>query len=468
MSDRSLFWNGIDAATGGPLFAVQSPQEALSALCGDDLEQRPRGPVHGVDLKNLASSGWGVIFPAGEAEALRQALAPLLTLRRAQAGARYREYVVAPGPAPDVRGSERVESTAERFLADNNGCMGPVDPEKMPYFLLIVGPPTALSYLFQFQLSQSFAVGRVAFPELADYRRYADSVVAAERGEVARPRRVALFGPERDPATRLSADQLLGPLEQKLLKWTGKGGPFTGFGSQVVRGEQATKAGLERLLGGPDTPALLLTASHGVGFGADHPAQADLQGALLCQDWPGPEGKPRPARPNEYFAAADVGDHARPAGLISFHFACYGLGTPADDEYAHHHPGKPIERKARHALVARLPQRLLAHQAGGALAVVGHVERAWSYSFQGPGNQSSTEAFESFLAALLAGLPVGAAMDYFGQRAGVLATRIVELRDQRERGRDVDDGQLLSLLTAYKDARSYAVLGDPAVRLAVG
>ncbi len=472
MSDRSLFWNGIDATTGQPLFSAQTPEEALAALRGGDLEKRARGPVYGVDLKNLASSGWGVIFPVGQEAALRQALEPLLALRRRQAGERYREYLVEADGAPPTRGTERVESAAERFLADHGGPGGPVNPEKMPYYRVIVGPPTELSYLFQFQLSQTFAVGRIAFPDLADYRRYADSVVAAEEGRVVRPKRVALFGPDHpgDGATELSSTFLLDPLGARLAKWTQKGEPFESFGTQVERGDRATKAQLGRLLGGPDTPALLVTAGHGVGFPATDPTQADRQGALLCQDWPGygEDGRYRPAEPTDYFAAGDLGSNARPAGLISFHFACYGLGTPEEDEYAHRRPGQPIERKARHALVARLPQRLLSHERGGALAVVGHVERAWSYSFQGPGNQSSTEAFESFTAALLAGLPVGAAMDYFSQRAGVLATRIVELEDQRDRGREVDGEKVLSLLTAYKDARSYAVLGDPAVRLAVG
>jgi hypothetical protein len=112
------------------------------------------------------------------------------------------------------------------------------------------------------------------------------------------------------------------------------GSPWT---VEQVLAQEATKSRLSQLLGGPETPALLSTASHGMGFAKGHPRQLAHQGALLCQDWPGPSAwHGQGTIPAEhYFAADDVGEDARLLGLVAFHFACCGAGTPRWDDFAH-------------------------------------------------------------------------------------------------------------------------------------
>jgi hypothetical protein len=115
-----------------------------------------------------------------------------------------------------------------------------------------------------------------------------------------------------------------------------------GWKIDTIAPEEAVKTRLASLLGGADTPALLFTASHGMGYPNGHQLQLAAQGALLCQDWPGPSWK-QALSPDFYFAGDDVASDARMLGLIGLHLACYGAGTPHYDDYA---PKGATERKA--------------------------------------------------------------------------------------------------------------------------
>ncbi len=101
----------------------------------------------------------------------------------------------------------------------------------------------------------------------------------------------------------------------------------------TIVGDDATKSRLLGLLGGDQCPELLLTASHGMGFPNGDLRQLENQGAILCQDWPGPVNWRKAVPPDFYLAAGDIADDVRLQGLISIHFACYGLGTPQFDEF---------------------------------------------------------------------------------------------------------------------------------------
>ena len=460
MTDQ-LYFNGINGATGDYDLPPMTPAQLAGIIAGEEIDQgllnelKLRRQAHwavkeGVDPNDLAQSGWGIIMAHNADPAIKEALSELLAHRRKQAGARYREFVLDKGYRPG--------ETKNKFLARFGAGPGPVDPDVVPYYLLIAGDPETISYRFQNQLDVQFAVGRIHFDTPQEYAQYARSIVETETSGEGLPRQATFFGVRTpdDQATSLSADHMIKPLPSKLAaeNWDLR---------TLVQGD-ATKSQLSRLLGGGETPTLLFTASHGMGFPNGDPRQLAHQGALLCQDWPGPGKSKGPISPDWYFSADDIGSNARLLGSMAFFFACYGAGTPKLDEFSQQ-AFKTRAEIAPYSFVANLPRRLLSHPKGGMLAVVGHVERAWGYSFLWDRAGEQLTVFESALKKLMAGAPIGLALEYFNERYAEIASDLTVMIEEKSFGGNVDDLALAGMWTANNDARAYVIIGDPAVRL---
>ncbi|MGQ0600514.1 MAG: hypothetical protein ACT4QE_02315 [Anaerolineales bacterium] len=469
MADEDLlYFNGINGATGD-YETMPLPLEKLAQIAkGETLDEQDLKELQqkhaqkteghwavkeGIDPKDLSQTGWGVIFAFSARDktpAIREALSELLQHRQAQAGPYYKEYI---GPA-----AYRPNEGKNEFLARHGAGPGPADPAKVPYYLLIVGDPEAIPYKVQYQLDVQYAVGRIHFETVEEYAAYARAVVTAETSPPFLPRKATLFGVSNpdDPATSLSAESLIKPLSASLRQ------DKPDWSVNVIAPADSTKARLGELLGGADMPALLFTASHGMGFPQGDTRQLEHQGALLCQDWPGPQKWRQPIKDDFYFSADDVRSDANLLGLMAFYFACYGAGTPKLDDFAH----KTGQRAqiAPHAFVAGLPRKLLAR---GALAAVGHVERAWGTSFLWDKAGVQLAVFESSFIRLLEGHPVGSAFEFFNERYAEISSDLSSQREEIQFGAEVGNAKIAGLWTANNDARSYVSVGDPAARIPV-
>ena len=263
---------------------------------------------------------------------------------------------------------------------------GNIDPEIVPYYLLLIGPPDLIPFEFQYLLGVEYAVGRLAFDKAEDYEPYARSTMAYEAARsVPNAKEIAYWGTRHlgDPATNLSASMLIDPLANGV---PGSAGSLkrainadVGYGRNAEpwrrcdQGEPA--AGAARSEAPRD--AVHSLARHGVpvrpGRAGRHPG---------CAAVPGLAGL-RQREAEHFLAAADIADDANVNGLVALLFACFGAGTPDADQFlmdlSQAGTAPPL---APQPFIAALPRRLLAHPKGSALAVIGHIDRAWGFSIQ--------------------------------------------------------------------------------------
>jgi hypothetical protein len=404
----------------------------------------------------LAEAGWGLVVAAEEDPAVKAALAPLRELRREQVtdARRFKEL-------------DYLESESRRkWLRRHRAAAGSVDPTRVPYYLLLVNCPGKIPLDFCRELSLDYVVGILSFDTPAEYETYARGVVAAETKELRpRSRRVTFFAPRHafDPATQMSADQLVKPLSE------GNLADRAASRLEAIGGDAARHAALaEVLVRDHDTaPAFLFTASHGLGFPPGHADQRAQQGALICQDWGGPAAG-RIER-SQYFTAADVPADANVAGMFALLFACYSGGTPERDRYVHT-PGQQPPVIAEAPFAAALPQRLLAHPAGSALGCIAHFERAQGYSIVDAGPQLIP--FENAVINVLGtknqtARPIGLALKDFNEKYAVLSVSLAGMLERIGYGLRVPDAELARAWTQRNDAEGYVLFGDPAARLRV-
>jgi len=412
------------------------------------------------DPMDLTQTGWAVLFASDVDPAVKDALKPLIEWRRSQVND-DKLFRVFEGP-DGVRPNQTAGSWA---LAKGVSLAAPVGPNRgVPFYLLIVGPPQRIPFEFQAHFDLQWAVGRLHFDEVADYASYASKVVEYEKGTgPAQGRRAAVWMP-RNPGD-LATPMLAGAVGANFL---GQGvGPPLGQRQRFtvasfIGDGQATKARLTDIFrGGIDggAPSIVFTGSHGAEWSIADPAiQRERQGALVTQEW----SRGQPLQRDHYFSGDDLPADAQVHGLMAFVFACFGGGCPDKDSYSFNADGSKVALTPV-PIVASLPQALLAR---GALAVIAHVDRAFSYGFEDVMGTPQEQLLRTPVELLMKGQRVGMAADPLNLQWSTLAAQLgLALGGNLPGMPQPRSAVVANLFIARDDARNYIVLGDPAVRL---
>lgn len=491
-------------ATDAPWLPAGVPAEALGAV--PQLELTADRTAHdfgnqAADPCSLPERRWGLVVPQDRAlhGPLLEALAPLIRQRAEQVGCSPGELlahdVFMTHSDPELSEPDAQQWYRLCFKQEGEHELIRRDELERPDYLLLLGDLHQVPESIHRTLMQSGCfVGRLAFtrpdgsPDLDAYRRYAEKLVAAERAPRApnfpgSPVR-ALVVEDGTMATQMGAQQLIQPMltRARMVGSRFKSRDLNDPDASALHSRDELWQTAARLHAG-----VLMTVSHGYGgprggFSSGQTQRA-MQGAMSFL-----AGEPR-------LTAQDVQEQRQGflAGGMWLMFACYSAGTPA---CSHYHRWLVQQRGALggnaawvldalpkaggdfRPFIAALPQALLARE-DGPLAFIGHLDLAWSYSFQTPGGTADPDLFRCLLGALLASARVGAAFQFVQRKQreleGALLSSYALLADLERRPEaaarlwtSARAQRLAELWMMRQDLAGFVLLGDPAAELAPG
>lgn len=443
-----------DAVTQLPALAGVVDDEAAPPPPADVLRRaRAFAADPGRAPDSLADQGWGVIVPVGpRGDALLAAIQPLVDHRTQAQQAMFRLYRVSPR----LDAAESAAWLREIFESD--------PAHRRPRYILLLGDLSEVSLELQLALAPYGGVGRLAFSDLADYTRYAHKAIAADARGRDHLRSELYLADDHSHANAIARGQLVEPCAAQLdaltrdRRYRVAAGPVVGGGKAALL-ERARDADF------------LFTVSHGVGSAMSYDDRLRLQGALLTA-------------PGELLTGKDIAERPFVRHGVWLMFACYGLGTPARSSYAPwiedlYRTERLRERDravieagqltaAEAPFIADLPRRALANP-DGPLAVIGHVDLAWSYSFTAEG-QSRFDRLYATVQLILQAQLAGFAFEQLTRNCVIAGDQLAQLYLQRsEHARGVAPAVEPRLLARTwmlrQDLRGFILLGDPAARL---
>lgn len=425
------------------------------------------------DPNDLSLQRWALVAPEGpEGERMLEAIEPLRRLREEEQGAPATVHRVRS----DMDARQCVQWKEDVYWSEE------VPEEERPHYLLLLGDLRHVPLDLQQALSSTALVGRLQFGDGrgeidADrYNSYANKVVRHARGPAPWDAPDLLFHVAAD-GTRATAEaeaRLVAPSLESAQESLSRGKLPAGS----VRRIEAESASALLSGGALDRPAVLLSASHGVGAPRggwrSEERRRREQGALVIGE-------------DDVLDAERLAGQTFLPGGVWFCLACFGAGTP--DKSAYHawltllaeeqaYRGKvasvlaSLPSPGQPPFVAALPQAALASP-GGPLAVIGHVDLAWTYAFSSAldSSESKKSRILSALEILVRGARAGVALDrlvdvYREVNDALMVTYEAEENARREgRADPTDRKERGHLWMTRNDLRGYVLLGDPAARL---
>ncbi|MFY0567843.1 hypothetical protein ACN28E_28995 [Archangium lansingense] len=347
-----------------------------------------------------------------------------------------------------------------------------VDESDRPKYLLLLGDLDGLSLELQQVLSTDAFVGRLAFSTKEGYEAYCAKVLKWEAVATqcqTHPR--VLFYTARDGtrATDIAYEVLMGPSFETFRERQPKDFPHADLREIIDERGASTEHWLNCVA--QPKPSVMLSLSHGLGSGWKSPEQQrTLQGALLLPD------------KRRLLTGMDLVSRPFLPGGIWFCLACYSAGTPGRSSYepwlqqlrdVDLDAARVLEAGVPHEgaqpFIAALPQAALANP-DGPLAVIGHVDLAWTSTFSDQGNLAHSR-FLGVLRTLVEGRRVGNALHTLLRFFSEGIVELTALYKQEEqalaagRKSTVDPMIRAGLWLLCQDLSNYVLLGDPAVRL---
>lgn len=438
----------------------------------------------GKDPNLLPQQRWGVVAPEGpEGDRLLALIQGLIGWRQeCQGGAPVSIYRV-PRALSSV-----TDEAQESYTLWKNSVLNDPDRQKVserPLYLLFLGDLDVLPFELQQSVAQERLVGRLAFPREQDYEAYVEKVLRWEKRppSVLQPSR-ALFYTVHDgtQATRIGYSALMTTALEDLRESRKEAAGLTEeeLKQHILEMGSPRRFSIEDMLSeaARDVPTVLFSMSHGLGPPRDgwrSPTERwEMQGAMSL-------GK------GERLDARALASRPFLPGGIWFYFACFGAGTPSTSAYwpwlkrlsdIGQFRGEldsvltALPGSHERPFIAALPQAVLANPQGP-LAVVGHVDLAWTYGFQDHlTGVSKRDRFTQILEQWLDGSRAGVGIGWLtGTEFGKVNTSLTELYKQLETSQKLgishprSTAQLAHLWMTQQDLAGYILLGDPAAHL---
>jgi hypothetical protein len=453
----------------------------LKALYGAPrLGRDPLPPSHlfddGADANSLPAQRWALLVPEGpDGKRLLALIEPLRKVRQEEQGGAPVKIYEAPSQMTVEEAREWVKT---KFWGE------PIVDKDLPRYVLILGDLHQVPLVLQQAIPSNHYVGRLAFPDDAGYGAYVAKVLRWKRQPAPESKARSLFFSSQDGSVPITIGyrQLVTPA----IEGCKEGQLYGNFPEhELAVVDNPLGGGANQLLAAAamPKPTVLFSLSHGLGGprgGWDSwERQRRLQGAMSLGD-------------GQRLFADDLKGKTFLPGGIWFFFACFGAGTPSESEYYHwfaklKEAGQysalledvicSLPRKSEKPFIAALPQTVLANPEGP-LAVIGHVDLAWTYGFQDEYTRPHPSRFIRALRYLVrgnrVGLGIGALSNAMAQASvdlAMVSSRMTadEVRRQKAGApahtNEADLAQLASLSLVRQDLAQYMLLGDPAVQL---